>query len=85
MNVLLLLVRFVQNTENIEGKIAQSLNALHTAQLSALQMQINPHFVFNVLNYANSVILEITGCDNDAVRIIVLLCDILQFAMDEPK
>ncbi len=75
----------VKNTENIEGKIAQSLNALHTAQLSALQMQINPHFVFNVLNYANSVILEITGCDNDAVRIIVLLCDILQFAMDEPK
>lgn len=75
----------VNNAENIEDKIAESINALHAAQLSALQMQINPHFVFNVLNYANSVILEITRCDNDAVRIIVLLCSILQFAMEEPK
>ena len=48
-------------------------------------MQINPHFVFNVLNFANAVIMEITKCDNDAIRIIILLCNILQFAMDEPK
>ena len=75
----------VNKEENIEDKIAQSINALHSAQLSALQMQLNPHFIFNVLNYANSVILKITKCDNDAIRIIVLLCSILQFAMEEPK
>ena len=75
----------VSTTENIEEKLAEGLNALQQAQLSALQMQINPHFVFNVLNYANSVIFEITKCNNDAMRIIVLLCDILDYAMDEPK
>lgn len=75
----------VSETENIEEKLAEGLNALQQAQLSALQMQINPHFVFNVLNYANSVIFEITKCNNDAMRIIVLLCDILDYAMDEPK
>lgn len=78
-------LELLNNDENIEEKIAKSLNALHSAQLSALQMQINPHFVFNVLNFANAVIMEITKCDNDAVRIIILLCNILQFAMDEPK
>ena len=78
-------LELLNNGENIEEKIAQSLNALHSAQLSALQMQINPHFVFNVLNFANAVIMEITKCDNDAIRIIILLCNILQFAMDEPK
>lgn len=75
----------LKNSDSIEEKLAESLNDLHEAQLSALQMQINPHFVFNVLNYANSVILEITKCDNDAVRIIVLLCEIFEFAMEEPK
>ena len=75
----------VSTTENIEEKLSEGLNALQQAQLSALQMQINPHFVFNVLNYANSVIFEITKCNNDAMRIIVLLCDILDYAMDEPK
>ena len=78
-------LELLDNEENIEEKIAQSLNALHSAQLSALQMQINPHFVFNVLNFANAVIMEITKCDNDAIKIIILLCNILQFAMDEPK
>lgn len=75
----------ISTAENIEQKLAESLNALHQAQLTALQMQINPHFVFNVLNYANSVILEITKCDNDAVKIIVLLCEIFEFVMEEPK
>lgn len=39
----------IGSSDNIEEKLAQSLNALHRAQLSALQMQISPHFVFNVL------------------------------------
>ncbi len=75
----------IGSSDNIEEKLAQSLNALHRAQLSALQMQISPHFVFNVLNFANSTILEITRCDNNAVRAIALLCEIFEFVMSEPK
>lgn len=75
----------ISSSDNIEEQLAQSLNALHRAQLSALQMQISPHFVFNVLNFANSTILGITRCDNDAVKIIALLCEIFEFVMSEPK
>ena len=75
----------IKQNDDIEQQLAKTLSNLYTAQLTALQMQINPHFVFNVLNYANAVILQITKCDNDASKIIVLLSEILQFAMDEPK
>lgn len=75
----------ISSSDNIEEQLAHSLNALHRAQLSALQMQISPHFVFNVLNFANSTILGITRCDNDAVKIIALLCEIFEFVMSEPK
>ena len=75
----------IGSSDNIEEKLAQSINALHRAQLSALQMQISPHFVFNVLNFANSEILGMTRCDNDAVKIIALLCEIFEFVMSEPK
>ena len=71
--------------DDIEAKLTETLNQLYTAQLAALQMQINPHFVYNVLNYINMVVLNITKSDNDASKMVILLSDILGYAMTEPK
>ncbi len=75
----------IKKESDVEAELAEALKRLQSAQLTALQMQINPHFIFNVLNYANAVIFKITKCDNDASGIIGKLSDILRYAMSEPK
>ncbi len=70
---------------DIETELAKSLNKLHNTQFTALQMQINPHFIFNVLNYVNVLALQEESTDEDVVYVVNLLADILRYAMQDPK
>ncbi len=71
--------------KDMELKLANALDKLQSAQLTSLQMQINPHFVFNVLNYVNVEILRDDESNEKASKIIVLLSNVLSYAMREPK
>ncbi len=71
--------------KDMEQNIAEMLDKLQTTQLTALQMQINPHFVFNVLNYVNVEILRDDKSNEKAAKIISLLSSVLDYAMSEPK
>ncbi|HLZ14211.1 MAG TPA: histidine kinase [Candidatus Acidoferrum sp.] len=55
------------------------------ARLSALQYQLNPHFLFNALNAVSTLILE--KRDEDATRMISHICDVLRtsLASDSPS
>lgn len=49
------------------------------ARLSALQYQLNPHFLFNALNAVSTLILE--RRDEDATRMISQICDVLRTSL----
>ena len=55
------------------------------ARLSALQYQLNPHFLFNALNAVSTLILE--RRDEDATQMISQICDVLRtsLASDTPS
>ncbi len=74
----------VEKDEDVEKEIATSVARLQQAQLTALQMQINPHFLFNVLGCINVMILQKTEKES-ASDLVNGLSDILRYAMTEPK
>ena len=58
--------------------------ALSTAQLSALQYQLNPHFLFNTLQSIDLEVLKIGRRPTPANHMISALSELLRYALDEP-
>jgi len=63
----------------------QAQDEARDARLSALQYQLNPHFLFNALNAVSTLILE--RRDDDATQMISQICDVLRtsLASDTPS
>ena len=57
--------------------------ALARAQLDALRLEIQPHFLFNTLNSV-SALIRLKDHDN-ALRMLIGLSDLLRAAVDQPK
>ena len=58
--------------------------ALTTAQLSALQYQLNPHFLFNILQSIDLEILKAAKKPVAANRMISSLSDLLRYSLEDP-
>ena len=58
--------------------------ALSTAQLSALQYQLNPHFLFNTLQSIDLEILKHTKKPVAANRMISALSELLRYSLEQP-
>lgn len=58
--------------------------ALSTAQLSALQYQLNPHFLFNTLQSIDLEVLKIGRRPTPANHMISALSELLRYSLDEP-
>lgn len=57
-----------------------------SAQMLALQYQINPHFLFNTLQAINYEILTITkGKTGNANKMLENLSDVLRYSLDSPE
>ena len=57
---------------------------LQSAQLLALQAQINPHFLFNTLEIINLKALSLTGKPNAINHMLEHLSDILRYSLSNP-
>lgn len=68
--------------QNIEGKLAQNALLLQHTQVTALQAQLNPHFLFNTLQLLNGIILAEAKRDTQAVMVISLMSTLLREAID---
>ncbi len=68
--------------QNIEGKLAQNALLLQNTQVSALQAQLNPHFLFNTLQLLSGIILAEAKKDTQAVQVISLISKLLREAID---
>lgn len=58
--------------------------ALSTAQLSALQYQLNPHFLFNTLQSIDLEVLKLGKGPTAANHMISALSELLRYSLDEP-
>jgi hypothetical protein len=60
-------------------QLAEARTLAQTAQLTALRLQLNPHFLFNTLNAISSLI--VTGRNRDGEKMLSRLCDFLRTAL----
>jgi hypothetical protein len=63
-----------------ETRAAQLEKSLAEARLHALELQIQPHFLFNTLNTVTALVR--TGRPDEAVAVIAGLSDLLRYALD---
>jgi len=61
-------------------KYRAAQTSLHEARLHALELQLQPHFLFNTLNSVSSLVR--IGKAEDAVRMIAMLSDLLRYTLD---
>jgi hypothetical protein len=62
-----------------ELQLAEARGLAQTAQLTALRLQLNPHFLFNTLNAISSLI--VTGRSGQGEQMLGKLCDFLRTAL----
>src|SRR5215213_11656465 len=60
-------------------QLAEARTLAQTAQLTALRLQLNPHFLFNTLNAISSLI--VTGRNRKGEAMLSKLCDFLRTAL----
>lgn len=71
----------LKSAKNTEYIIAKNVSQLHQAQLVSLQTQLNPHFLFNVLNTLS--IMNSTHTDEDKFEILVKnLSNLLEYCLN---
>ena len=69
-------ITYFTEARDAEVKMARLAEQLSTARFSALQAQVNPHFLFNTLNTITVLVRD--GDRAGAVRIVELLSDVLR-------
>mgnify|MGYP004616233429 FL=1 len=67
---------------HLEEELDDNTSKLKFAQTAALQMQFNPHFLFNTLNLINMQAICLTKSENDVSRTVSTLADILKTSLD---
>jgi two-component sensor histidine kinase len=72
------LIRYVRKNQERKLKTAQLEEQLTKARLQALQMQLNPHFLFNTLNMISATMYENVKA---ADRMIASLSDLLRITL----
>ncbi len=73
---------FVQQTF-LQNKLALKEQQQKLAELAALQLQINPHFLFNTLQTLDFKAVEYTGSPTALNQIIEALSDILKYSLQK--
>lgn len=68
----------------LKVQLSERRYKLQAAQMTALQAQINPHFLFNTLETLNWETIALTGMPNQANTIIDHLSKILRYSLTDP-
>lgn len=76
------IINLVKDRENIEAKLVTHTAAFKKAQLSALQTQFSPHFLFNTLQAISLNARVLLKGDNPVTQSISLLSKLLTIALN---
>lgn len=72
----------INKNSNFENEFAMQYSKLKHAQTIALQSQIKPHFIFNVINLISLIDINQNGAPTDISKITDALSDILRALMN---
>jgi len=72
------IISMTDKNKFFEHELAVKFSELKKSQSIALQMQINPHFLYNTLQMISLDVMEITKGDNNATILLESLSDILR-------
>lgn len=84
-NVISYVMNIVTQKQDVELKLARNALLLQDAQISMLQAQMNPHFLFNTLQLLNGIILAEMKEDTQAMEVVSLISRLLREAIDISK
>lgn len=76
------IVSSVNTNDLLQRELDRQLSVLQKLQISALQIQINPHFLSNVLNLINLTIVREFGPNHRSCEMICELSDLLRYGLD---
>ena len=76
------IIKTLQSRDNIAEQLQKNTKLMQTAQLSSLQSQINPHFIFNTLDAVKWLSIDMNGISNPIEKCIVKLEQILRASID---
>ena len=76
------IVSLVQTNSDLKTALDERIQLLRQTQAQALQLQINPHFLFNTLNLINASVAYSLGEEHTASRMTVWLSQLLRYRLD---
>lgn len=79
------IVRNFYSNRQMQKELEDYLNLVNLAQITALQAQISPHFLFNTLENIRWRAMDICKGDNEVSQIIVNLSEMLRISLDNSK
>lgn len=67
------ILKNINTTEEMKSEMESRLALLKEAQIAMLQLQINPHFLYNTLDTINWMAVELSGGENNVSRAVTNL------------
>ena len=68
--------------DNYEAELKEKLKIIKNAQMSALQAQINPHFLYNTITTIRYLTMNLTGGENEASKSLSSLGRLFQMSLE---
>ncbi len=76
------IARFAHTNSELRKELDEQLGRLDRARMTALQIQINPHFLNNTLEVVSMSARRVTSGENELTRMIALLSRLLRTSLD---
>ncbi len=78
-------IKMFINNENLKNELAEKQHLKTKTELTALQLQINPHFLFNSLQLLDNQAYSLTNQYTELNTTIQKLSSILKYALSSPQ
>ncbi len=79
------ILMLIDSNEKLNESINNKVSLLNDTQLKMLQAQINPHFLYNVLNVLNGSIVAECGYNSNSSEMVMCLSHLLRYALKTDK